>query len=311
MKVRILVIDDKERSLRHLRDRLEEKNYEVITTTLKVEALKVIKSDKIDIIVTDLQFLTNYETSPKLLGFDLIKEVKTLKPEIEIIVYSGTPETEHRDSSVVDFAIESIKSGAFYYIRKSETGSIDRLLAVIEKAIEKKKEYFKYKDVQEELILSKWYEVCNEKDVNKKGKALEVLMKHIFESIEGFTVDHNVQTPSGDFDLVIENRVAKFPSAFGTTFLVECKNWSRKSVGISIFQTFQQRIKGVALCHIGFLASMSNFPKTMIHELTKDDILIVPITRTKIEELINSKNRLELIDVYIRHASENRFNSLK
>jgi CheY-like chemotaxis protein len=71
MKRRVLVVDDDRLNLTLVQIGLQNKDYEVVTAQNGEEALTVIKSEKIDVIILDFQM-------PKMNGYDFMKEFQVL-----------------------------------------------------------------------------------------------------------------------------------------------------------------------------------------------------------------------------------------
>lgn len=118
----ILLVDD-ERSIRDtLKIVLEDSGYRVITAENGYEALKYIKEYIVDVLITDLRM-------PKMDGIELMKEVLNIDSSIEVIFISAY--------SDIKCAVKAIKLGAFDYIQKSF--SMEELLIIVEKAIERKR----------------------------------------------------------------------------------------------------------------------------------------------------------------------------
>lgn len=81
-KKKILVIDDEAPIRRVIELKLKNKGYDVITAGDGEEGLKFIKSEKPDVVITDINM-------PKLNGKDLchlIDNLKTLRPFLTIII---------------------------------------------------------------------------------------------------------------------------------------------------------------------------------------------------------------------------------
>ena len=118
----ILVVDDDE-SVRHfLVDALELKKYKVDSTSTIQEALEKLKSDKIDIIVSDINFPEEDYT-----GIDFFRFCKEHNPNIPFILVTGAPQLED--------AVAILKEGASDYISKPI--QIGKLYERIDEAIDK------------------------------------------------------------------------------------------------------------------------------------------------------------------------------
>lgn len=119
-KYEILVVDDMRDYREMLSIILQEKGYVVHTASCINEAIKIIKSREIEIVVTDL--IMKDET-----GIQLLKWIKENYPEIGVILVTayGTVET----------AVEALKIGAYNYFIKSSNP--ESLIFDINKFLEK------------------------------------------------------------------------------------------------------------------------------------------------------------------------------
>ena len=116
----ILVVEDDEIARNSFVRELKNHKYHVLFGSNGLEGLNIFKQNKIDIIVTDLNM-------PEMSGICLIKEVRELSDDPEIIIISGYGDEEE--------TIKALRFGAFAYLKKPF--NIDELLVVVEKAIEK------------------------------------------------------------------------------------------------------------------------------------------------------------------------------
>jgi CheY-like chemotaxis protein len=85
---RVLFVDD-EKSLADIgKEMLERFGYRVTPRTSSVEALELLKAkpDEFDLVITDM-------TMPNMSGFELTKEIITLRPDMPIILCTGFSET--------------------------------------------------------------------------------------------------------------------------------------------------------------------------------------------------------------------------
>ena len=100
---RILVVDDEVRMCESLHELLGDIGYTVFTSQSASEALEKIKSEKIDLVITDIKM-------PEISGLELLKKVKEIDPEIVVILMTGYASLES--------ALEAIREGAFEYHMK-------------------------------------------------------------------------------------------------------------------------------------------------------------------------------------------------
>ncbi|MEA3486923.1 MAG: response regulator, partial [Thermodesulfobacteriota bacterium] len=100
---KILIVDDELNMLLVLEAMLKKEKYKVVTASDGLEALNILKTDDVAVVVTDLKM-------PRLDGLGLLSRMETDYPSIPVIMITahGTVET----------AVEALKNGAFDYITK-------------------------------------------------------------------------------------------------------------------------------------------------------------------------------------------------
>jgi DNA-binding NtrC family response regulator len=99
----ILVVDDEPNLRRVLGAQLMRDGYEVHSAGDGEEALKILREQYIDVVITDLRM-------PKIDGMELLRQALALEPELPVVMI-----TAH---GTVDNAVEALKTGAFDYITK-------------------------------------------------------------------------------------------------------------------------------------------------------------------------------------------------
>jgi diguanylate cyclase (GGDEF)-like protein len=82
MLTKILVVDDEEHVRQSFRKLLKDLEYECKTARDGVEALRQIKKQSFDIVITDIRM-------PKMDGMSLLKEIKGQHQDIDVIVITG------------------------------------------------------------------------------------------------------------------------------------------------------------------------------------------------------------------------------
>ena len=102
MKPRILIVDDEVRMQRLFEINLSPK-YEVITSGGGEEALEVVKSRDITLLITDLKM-------PGISGMTLLQEVHRIYPDLPVIIMTAY--------GTVEGAVQAMKEGAVDYILK-------------------------------------------------------------------------------------------------------------------------------------------------------------------------------------------------
>ena len=115
---KILIVDDELNMRLVLQAMLKKEGYAVTTASNGLEALKILKADQMDIVVTDLKM-------PKLDGMGLLDEIIRDYPSIPVIII-----TAH---GTIATAVDALKKGAFDYITKPFEQ--DELKQVIQKAV--------------------------------------------------------------------------------------------------------------------------------------------------------------------------------
>jgi len=124
MKPRILIVDDEEMFVQALADRLKLRDYDVTTSLSGEDAIEQVKHYLFDVVILDVAM-------PGISGTDTLREIKRIKPLINVIMLTG--------HATVESAIEGLKLGAMDIITKPcET---EDLALKINKAYDKKAEH--------------------------------------------------------------------------------------------------------------------------------------------------------------------------
>jgi DNA-binding NtrC family response regulator len=121
MTEKILLVDDEQDFLETLSQRISLRGIDVAATTSAKEAIAKVAAESYDAIILDLQM-------PEMDGLEVLKAIKELKPEMQIIVLTG--------HATVKKAIEAMKLGALDLIEKPV--DLDTILKKIKKAHGKK-----------------------------------------------------------------------------------------------------------------------------------------------------------------------------
>ena len=116
---KILIVDDEARILLLLQSLLKANGYEAVTAKDGNSALDAVKIDTFDLVISDLRM------SP-MDGLTLFKEIKSLQPELPVILLTAY--------ASVETAIEALKNGAFDYL--SKPFKVDEMLDTVKRAIE-------------------------------------------------------------------------------------------------------------------------------------------------------------------------------
>ena len=116
----ILIVDDAPDTLEVLQRNLTSKGYQVFTAPGVLEAIRLLDTLPVDLVITDLRM-------PKVSGLDLIKHVRGNFKDTEIMMITGYPSIEG--------AIEAVKTGAEEYLAKPFTD--DELFDAVRRSLDK------------------------------------------------------------------------------------------------------------------------------------------------------------------------------
>ena len=121
-KSRVLVVDDEEHYRSALERILARVGHEVLTARDSSEALAVVASEPVDLVLCDYKM-------PGINGLEVIRQIHELAPDLPCIVITGysTPET----------SIEALRAGAHWYLAKPfEHEQLDVIRRLVDQAIE-------------------------------------------------------------------------------------------------------------------------------------------------------------------------------
>ncbi|KAA3610071.1 MAG: sigma-54-dependent Fis family transcriptional regulator [Calditrichaeota bacterium] len=116
---RILLIDDEPSQIISIKSFLKRRKFTVLTASSGQEGISIIQNIGADLVFTDFRM-------PGLNGLEVVKEVKSLNPEIPVVVMTAFSDTED--------AVKVMKEGAFDYLSKPV--NLDELEALVNKAKE-------------------------------------------------------------------------------------------------------------------------------------------------------------------------------
>jgi two-component system response regulator PilR (NtrC family) len=120
--MRILIVDDEE-VLRDVLDAvLRREGFDVVLASTGEEALSIIESDDIDLVILDIML-------PGISGIDTLRSIRISDPDLPVIVITAF--------SSIDGAIEAMKHGAFHYIPKPFKN--EEVVLTVTKALEQRR----------------------------------------------------------------------------------------------------------------------------------------------------------------------------
>ncbi|WP_035587785.1 sigma-54-dependent transcriptional regulator [Hippea jasoniae] len=175
---RVLVVDDDDQMRMALNATLKHLNHSPVVAKNAKEALKLIKKEDFDVIISDLKM-------PKMDGIEFLSEVKKIKKDIPFIMITAFGD--------VKTAVEAMKLGAFDFILKPfSQEALQKVLhlAVSHKTIKKSTTQkndtpfaFIYKSKQMEKIVNLASKVAKTDAtvllIGESGTGKEVLAKYI------------------------------------------------------------------------------------------------------------------------------------
>jgi two-component system, NtrC family, response regulator len=99
----VLVVDDEKNYLVVIEDLLSDDGYEVLTASSASEALEMLQDTLVDCVLSDIKM-------PGMSGIELLDRIKTLDPDLPVILMTAFAE--------VDQAVSAMKKGALDHIQK-------------------------------------------------------------------------------------------------------------------------------------------------------------------------------------------------
>ncbi len=121
-EIRILLVDDEEKFIEILKDRLIRKGYNVTASTSSLRALDLIKEREFDVALFDIMM-------PNLDGIELLEKSKKIQEGLQVVMLTGY--------GTIETAIEAMKKGAYDYLTKPIKPV--ELELVLKKAADKKR----------------------------------------------------------------------------------------------------------------------------------------------------------------------------
>jgi len=115
----ILVVDDSETTTEVVQRNLAARGFRVYTRSNAHEAMKVLQSTPVDLVITDLKM-------PGPDGLDLVRHVRQNCADTEVMIMTGY--------ATVEGAVQAVKSGAEDYLAKPFTD--EELFSAVERALE-------------------------------------------------------------------------------------------------------------------------------------------------------------------------------
>jgi len=175
MNEKILIIDDDIEILKMLDTILSAEEYDITRAEHGHEAVQLFKSGSFDLVITDMSM-------PGMGGLEVLKKVKHLDADIEVIILTGNATFEN--------AVQTMKEDGAYNFLTKPLDNIEDLLISVQRAIEKRKLRLENRTLIDELQ--------NEVEERKKVELLLLQSKSRLQSVfDGiseplFMVDHRM-----------------------------------------------------------------------------------------------------------------------
>ena len=121
-KEQILVVDDSPDTLELIKRNLESEGYRILTAPGAVQAIKILESVPVDLVITDLKM-------PEVDGLTLVRHIHENYKNTEVMMITGYPSIEG--------AVEAVKTGAEEYLTKPFTD--EELFTAVQRSLEKQR----------------------------------------------------------------------------------------------------------------------------------------------------------------------------
>ncbi len=157
--MRILVVDDDDLSRESVEQFLSEQmNYDIVTASNGEDALRLFEKDPTPVVITDMKMAG-------LSGIDLLKQIKEIKPQTEVIIMTGFGNMKS--------SIEALRYGATDYLLKPV--NIEELALTLERI----ENYHKLQKENTALKNSLRYKEAEAKEKNEQIRAMRSTLQQI------------------------------------------------------------------------------------------------------------------------------------
>ncbi len=130
----LLIVEDDKNNLRSLEKIFSKESMRVLSALDGREAVEIIRKNSVDAVLTDLMM-------PGMGGDDLLKLVKTLAPETEVVLMTAYGK--------VEVAVEAMKNGAYDFVEKPLKRA--SIVKTVRKALEKRSLVMENRTLKERL----------------------------------------------------------------------------------------------------------------------------------------------------------------
>ena len=159
MKFNILVVDDEINIRRGLAMGLADEGYEVLEAGSGTEAVKILASKEVDLVITDLKM-------PEMTGDELLKHITSNYKNIPVIILTG--------HGTIETAVQMMHDGAYDFMTKPL--NLDHLFLIIKRALSNRQLILEHNELQAQVEKMK---ATSNMIVGKSPK-----MRQIMETVE-------------------------------------------------------------------------------------------------------------------------------
>lgn len=211
--ISLLIVDDENSVRDSLYNWFIEDGYKVQCAANAKDALRLLEADKFDITLTDIKM-------PGMDGMDLLKRIKTLRPETVVIMMTAF--------ATVDTAVQALKEGAFDYVTKPfDPDELSHLIRNASRQISLEKENTQLKE--------KIVQLDSVDDMIGKSEAMQRVLKEI-ESVAPSNASVIITGESGTGkELVAKAIHANSPRKFFPLISVHCGSLTESLLESELF----------------------------------------------------------------------------
>jgi two-component system response regulator AtoC len=292
MANKALVIDDDPSTLELMRFHLGSEGFDVKTAENGAQALDFVKETRFDVILTDLHL-------PDIDGIEMVKQIKLLLPETEIIMITGFGSTEK--------AIEATKAGAFYYVEKPV--DLDELRILIEKALERKQQLKEIQELRGKLSSRHSYE-----GIIGASKSMQDIYEMI-ESVAESDANILILGESGTGKEIIANAIHFKSQRSNKPFVkVNCSALPKELIESELFGHTKGAFTGATGDKIGFIGR-ANTGSLLLDEIGEMPVELQPkllrVLQEKIYYKVGSDKPQEVDFRLISATNQNPFEAIR
>lgn len=158
MNTKILIVDDEPEILSNLETILSSEGFEVVKASSGSEAVAMFEAGSFELVITDMKM-------PGLSGLDLLRHVKQMDKDIEVIILTGYGTMEN--------AIQTLRDqGAYDYLKKP-LENIEELLISVNTALERRRLRLENKKLVADLSVHKTQLEAQNENLRQSQSELE------------------------------------------------------------------------------------------------------------------------------------------